>query len=148
MVRFISQLIMAYNAFCLWVAIVKRLKHCGNVNGLQLYNLSLWTAIMKGLRHCVNVIHLHENCYLLPSAKLFSNQHTSGLCFHAEKFIDSESMPCDDDRSGTINSNIVNSKFHLILSFFDIFCHISIISCLKCTNNSKLHQFKRDLTGV
>ena len=55
-------------------------------------------------------------------------------------------------RSGTINSNTVNSKFHLIRSFFEIFAKIAIISCLKCMVNFnmvnlKFHQFKVNLTG-
>ena len=54
-------------------------------------------------------------------------------------------------RSGTVNSNTVNSKFHLIRSFFEIFA--IIISCLKCMVNSntvnwKFHQFEVNLTGI
>ena len=43
-------------------------------------------------------------------------------------------------RSGTVNSNTVNSKFHLIRSYYEIlFYHFSNISCLKCTVNSNFH---------
>ena len=43
-------------------------------------------------------------------------------------------------RSGTVNSNTVNSKFHLIRSYCEIFCyHFPNISCLKCTVNSNFH---------
>ena len=52
-----------------------------------------------------------------------------------------------------VNSNMVNSKFHLIRSFFKNLCQIPIISCLKCmvnlnTVNSKFHQFEGNLTVV
>ena len=36
-------------------------------------------------------------------------------------------------RSGTVNSNMVNSKFHLIRSYFEYLARI--ISCLRCTVN-------------
>ena len=43
-------------------------------------------------------------------------------------------------RSGTVNSNKVNSKFHLIRSYCEIFVyHFPNISCLKCTVNSNFH---------
>ena len=43
-------------------------------------------------------------------------------------------------RSGTVNSNMVNSKFHLIRSYCEIFLyHFPNISCLKCTVNSNFH---------
>ena len=46
-------------------------------------------------------------------------------------------------RSGTVNSNTVNSKFHLIRSYCEIFfCHFSNISCLKCTVNSDVHLIR------
>ena len=46
-------------------------------------------------------------------------------------------------RSGTGNSNTVNSKFHLIQSFYGIFFyHFSNISCLKCTVNSNFHLIR------
>ena len=45
-----------------------------------------------------------------------------------------------DYRSGTVNSNTVNSKFHLIRSYCEIFFyHFPNISCLKCTVNSNFH---------
>ena len=54
--------------------------------------------------------------------------------------------PCTDIlnnlkyRSGTVNSNTVNSKFHLIGSYCEIFFyHFPNISCLKCTVNSNSH---------
>ena len=52
-----------------------------------------------------------------------------------------------------VNSNTVNSKFHLIRSFFEIFATFLLISCLKRmvnsnTVNSKFHQFEVNLTGV
>ena len=45
-------------------------------------------------------------------------------------------------RSGTLNSNTVNSKFHLIRSFFQIFARFPIISCLKITVNSNTVNLK------
>ena len=42
-------------------------------------------------------------------------------------------------RSGTVYSNTVNLKFHLIQSFFEMF---PIISCLKCMVNSYFHLFR------
>ena len=46
-------------------------------------------------------------------------------------------------RSGTVNSNTVNSKFHLIRSYCEIFFyHIPNISCLKCTVNSNFHLIR------
>ena len=43
-------------------------------------------------------------------------------------------------RSGTVNSNTVNSKFNLIQIFYEVSVNIfSIISCLKCTVNSNFH---------
>ena len=55
-------------------------------------------------------------------------------------------------RLGMANSNMIYLKFHLIQIFFD-FCHIPIITCLKCVvisymANLKFHQFEKDLTGV
>ena len=56
-------------------------------------------------------------------------------------------------RLGKVNSNTVNSKFHLIQSFLPNLCQIPIISCLKCTVNSnmvnsKFHQFEGNSTRV
>ena len=46
-------------------------------------------------------------------------------------------------RSGTVNSNTVNSKFHLIRSYCEIFFyHFLNISCLKCTVNSNFHLIR------
>ena len=46
-------------------------------------------------------------------------------------------------RSGTVNSNTVNSKFHLIRSYYEIFFyHFPNISCLKCTVNSNFHLIR------
>ena len=46
-------------------------------------------------------------------------------------------------RSGMVNSNAVNSKFHLIRSYYEIFFyHFPNISCLKCTVNSKFHLIR------
>ena len=46
-------------------------------------------------------------------------------------------------RSGTVNSNTVNSKFHLIRSYCEIFIyHFPNISCLKCTFNSNFHLIR------
>ena len=46
-------------------------------------------------------------------------------------------------RSGTVNSNTVNSKFHLIRSHCEIFFyHFPNISCLKCTVNSNFHLIR------
>ena len=43
-------------------------------------------------------------------------------------------------RSGTVNSNTVNSKFHLIRSYCEIFFYnFPNIPCLKCTVNSNFH---------
>ena len=43
-------------------------------------------------------------------------------------------------RSGTVNSNMVNSKFHLIRSYCEIFVYnCPNISSLKCTVNSNFH---------
>ena len=49
-----------------------------------------------------------------------------------------------DYSSGTVNSNMVNSKFHFIQSFCDISVKcFPIISCLKCTVNSNFHLIRR-----
>ena len=46
-------------------------------------------------------------------------------------------------RSGTVNSNTVNSKFHLIRSYCEIFFyHFPNISCLKCNVNSNFHLIR------
>ena len=46
-------------------------------------------------------------------------------------------------RSGTVNSNTVNSKFHLIRSYCEIFVYnCPIISCLKYTVNSNFHLIR------
>ena len=46
-------------------------------------------------------------------------------------------------RLGTVNSNTVNSKFHLIRSYCEIFFyHFPNISCLKCTVNSNFHLIR------
>ena len=46
-------------------------------------------------------------------------------------------------KSGTVNSNTVNSKFHLIRSYCEIFFyHFPNISCLKCTVNSNFHLIR------
>ena len=46
-------------------------------------------------------------------------------------------------RSGTVNSNTVNSKFHVIRSYCEIFFyHFPNISCLKCTVNSNFHLIR------
>ena len=43
-------------------------------------------------------------------------------------------------RLGTVKSNTVNSKFHFIRSFYEIFyCNFPITSCLKCAVNSSFH---------
>ena len=42
-----------------------------------------------------------------------------------------------------VNSNTVNSKFHLIRSYCEIFFnHFPNISCLKCTVNSNFHLIR------
>ena len=54
-------------------------------------------------------------------------------------------------RSGTVNLNTVNSKFHLIRSYCEVFSyHLPNISCLKCTVNSNFHliRSKTSLTNV
>ena len=46
-------------------------------------------------------------------------------------------------RSETVNSNMVNSKFHLIRSYCEIFFyHFPNIPCLKCTVNSNFHLIR------
>ena len=46
-------------------------------------------------------------------------------------------------RSGTVNSNTVNSKFHLIRSYCEIFFYnFPNISCLKSTVNSNFHVIR------
>ena len=46
-------------------------------------------------------------------------------------------------RSGTVNSNTVNSKFHLIRSYYEIFFyHSPNISCLNCTVNSNFYLIR------
>ena len=46
-------------------------------------------------------------------------------------------------RSGTVNLNTVNSKFHLIRSYCEIFFYyFPNISCLKCTVNSNFHLIR------
>ena len=43
-----------------------------------------------------------------------------------------------------VNSNTVNSKFHFIRSFCEMFCYyFAIIPCLKCTVNSYFHLIQR-----
>ena len=47
-------------------------------------------------------------------------------------------------RLSTVNSNTVNSKFHFIRSFCEMFSyHFPIISCLKCMINLYFHSFRR-----
>ena len=53
-------------------------------------------------------------------------------------------------RSGTVNSNTVNSKFHLIRSYCEkFFYNFPNIPCLKYTGNSNFHliQSKTLLTN-
>ena len=46
-------------------------------------------------------------------------------------------------RLGTVNSNTVNSKFHLIRSYYEIFFyHFPNILYLKCTVNSNFHLIR------
>ena len=46
-------------------------------------------------------------------------------------------------RSGTVNSNMVNSKFHLIRSYCEIFFYNFLnIPCLKYTVNSNFHLIR------
>ena len=46
-------------------------------------------------------------------------------------------------RSGTVNSNTVNSKFHLIRSYCEIFFYnFPNIPCLKYTVNSNFHLIR------
>ena len=46
-------------------------------------------------------------------------------------------------RSGMVNLNMVNLKFHLIRSYYEIFFyHSPNISCLKCTVNSNFHLIR------
>ena len=46
-------------------------------------------------------------------------------------------------RSETVNSNTVNSKFHLIRSYCEIFFYnFPNIPCLKCTVNSNFHLIR------
>ena len=46
-------------------------------------------------------------------------------------------------RSGMVNSNTVNSKFHLIRSYCEIFFYnFPNISCLKCTVNLNFHLIR------
>ena len=46
-------------------------------------------------------------------------------------------------RSGTVNLNMLNSKFYLIRSYCEIFFyHFPNISCLKCTVNSNFHLIR------
>ena len=46
-------------------------------------------------------------------------------------------------RSGTVNSNTVNSKLHLIRFFYEVSGNIfPIISCLKCTANLNFHLIR------
>ena len=46
-------------------------------------------------------------------------------------------------RSGTVNSNTVNSNFHLIQIFYEVSVNIfSVISCLKCTVNSNFYLIR------
>ena len=48
-----------------------------------------------------------------------------------------------DYRLGTVNSNTVSLKFHLIRSYCEIFFyHFPYISCLKCTVNSNFHLIR------
>ena len=50
---------------------------------------------------------------------------------------------CNLHRSGTVNSNTVNLKFHLIWSYCEIFFYnFPNISCLKCTVNSNFHLIR------
>ena len=49
-------------------------------------------------------------------------------------------------RSGTVNSKTVNSKFHLIRSYCEIFFyHLPNISCLKCAVNSNFYLIQRKI---
>ena len=55
---------------------------------------------------------------------------------------DSDSKPCHYT-SGMVNSNMVNSKFHLIRSYCEIFFYnFPNIPCLKCTVNSNFHLIR------
>ena len=72
------------------------------------------------------------------------NKHTNDISKY--KCLLQNGVTCSDKinyRSGTVNSNTVNSKFHLIRSYYEIFFyHFSNISCLKCTVNSNFHLIR------
>ena len=88
-------------------------------------------------------IPLSENSYITSQWQIhivktehmpsFSVQFSSFSCSFGEFWY----------RSGTVNSNTINSKFHLIRSYCEIFVYnCPNISCLKYTVNSNFHLIR------
>ena len=78
---------------------------------------------------------------------MFTQNHnylqTSDLAEELQKWCDTRNSDQSKYRSGTVNSNTVNSKFHLIRSYCEIFFYnFPNISCLKCTVDSNFHLIR------
>ena len=88
-------------------------------NGIDIHRLSAWFVVKaSGLEY-----QSHPSVYWCP-------YNCAGLFFRY--------------RSGTVNSNTVNLKFHFIRSFCTMFSYcFPIISCLKCMVNSYFGLFRR-----
>ena len=95
-----------------------------------------WMFLFSGKQHQTLVLELVSTGHLI--AKQYACRITL-LGFHETHWIQSVSQY----RSGTVNSNTVNSKFHLIRSYCEILIyHFPNISCLKCTVNSNFHLIR------
>ena len=97
--------------------------------------------------------NLNDNCgavvvqkickyaYFCVKKYIFPSQHNAVICWF---FWFIYFVKCTlNYRSGTVNSNTVNSKFHLIRSYCEIFFYnFPNISCLKYTVSSNFHLIR------
>ena len=100
----------------------------------KISHLAIWGNIrhewiqIKNPLSLIDRAALHNWCSTDPPLILYT------VCFHFSECV---------YRSGTVNSNTVNSKFHLIRSYCEIFGYnCPNISCLKYTVNSNFHLIR------
>ena len=103
-----------------------------------------WSSSLNGtanimLYSCRRQEHTFSITFKLNSYHC-TQKHCAGKSWKSESIIWSDKFAY---RTGTVNSNTVNSKFHLIRSYCEIFSyHFPAISCLKCTVNSNFYLIR------
>ena len=86
--------------------------------------------------------NIGDGLYFITCGQTFNLEHTERQA-QRQVELQAASGAASSYRSGTVNSNTVNSKFHLIRSYCEIFFyHFLSISCLKCTVNSNFHLIR------